>query len=370
MPDVVLFETKPLRDGGQLGLVTLNAPKTLNSLSLEMIDLMIPQLIKWEDDPQVVLVLFLSEGDRAFSAGGDIQNLYHDMVGHPGGPCPYSDAFFEREYRLDYLIQTYNKPTVVWGQGIAMGGGLGVLTACSHKIATETTRIAMPEITIGLFPDAGATYSLSRMPEHYAHFLAWTGANINGEDARRVGLIDYLINNDQQDAVIDAITSHSWVGDPATTVDQLLNTFTRDSSGFPASQLAMHDQVISKTVNAALASDNPVRVFLEQCEKLGGDKWLDQAVATFKSGTPTTAAIICEQIQRGKSMTREQIFAMELTLAVQCSRHEDFREGIRALLIEKDNSPNWQYEMGGVPHERIEAHFSEPWPINPLSDLN
>ena len=192
MSDVVLFETKSLKDGRQLGVVTLNAPKTLNSLSLDMIDLMLPQLIKWQDDPQIVLVLFLSAGDRAFSAGGDIQNLYHDMVEHPEGPCPYSDAFFEREYRLDYLIQTYDKPTVVWGQGIAMGGGLGVLTACSHKIGTETMRIAMPEITIGLFPDAGATYALSRMPEHYAYFLAWTGANVNGEDARRVGLIDYL----------------------------------------------------------------------------------------------------------------------------------------------------------------------------------
>ena len=370
MPDVVLFETKSLRDGRQLGLVTLNAPKTLNSLSLDMIDLMLPQLIKWQDDPQIVLVLFLSEGDRAFSAGGDIQNLYDDMVQHPDGPCPYSDAFFEREYRLDYLIQTYNKPTIVWGQGIAMGGGLGVLTACSHKIATETTRIAMPEITIGLFPDAGASYALSRMPEHYAHFLAWTGANINGEDARRVGMIDYLINNEQQDAVIYAITSHPWVGDAATALDQLLNTFVQDSSGFPASQLAMHDQVISETVNAALASNNPVGVFLEQCERLGGDKWLDKAVATFKSGTPTTAAIIYEQIQRAKSMTREQIFAMELTLAIQCSRHTDFREGIRALLIEKDNSPSWQYEMGAVPNEWVAEHFAEPWPVNPLSDLN
>ncbi|MGK0463502.1 MAG: enoyl-CoA hydratase/carnithine racemase, partial [Candidatus Azotimanducaceae bacterium] len=156
MSDVVLFETRALTDGKQVAVVTLNAPKTLNSLSLEMIDLMLPQLIAWQDDPQIALVLFLSEGDRAFSAGGDIQNLYHDMVEHPGGPCPYCDAFFEREYRLDYLIQTYSKPTVVWGHGIVMGGGLGVMSACSHRVGTETTRIAMPEITIGLFPDAGA----------------------------------------------------------------------------------------------------------------------------------------------------------------------------------------------------------------------
>lgn len=370
MPDVVLFETRSLKDGKQFGLVTLNAPKTLNSLNLEMIDLMLPQLIQWQDNPQIVLVLFQSKGDRAFSAGGDIQALYHDMGQNPGGPCPHSEAFFEREYRLDYLIRTYNKPTVVWGRGIAMGGGLGLLTACSHKIATETTLIAMPEITIGLFPDAGATYALSRMPEHYAYFLAWTGANINGADAKRVGLIDYLMKNEQKDAMVDAITSHSWARDAATALDKLLIMLTQDNSDFLPSQLAINDQLISETVSTALASDNPVGVFLEQCQRLRGDKWLDKAAANFKSGTPTTAAIIHEQIQRAKSMTLEQIFAMELTLAVQCSRHTDFREGIRALLIEKDNSPNWQYELGKVPNDWVAAHFAEPWSVNPLKDLS
>ena len=106
------------------------------------------------------------------------------------------------------------------------------------------------------------------MPEHYAYFLAWTGANVNGEDAKRVGLIDYLINNDQQEAVIDAITSHAWVGDAATALDQLLDTFAQASSDFPPSLLTMHDQIISETVTTALASDNPVGIFLEQCEKL------------------------------------------------------------------------------------------------------
>lgn len=370
MSDVVLFTTRALADGRQLGVVTLNSPKTLNSLSLDMIDLMFAQLTIWQDDPQIALVLFLSEEDRAFSAGGDIQNLYHDMVEHPGGPCPYSENFFEREYRLDYLIHTYNKPTVVWGHGIAMGGGLGVMSACSHKVGTEGTRIAMPEITIGLLPDAGATYALSLMPEHYAYFLAWTGANINGEDAKRVGLVNYLVNNGQRDAVIKAITSHHWDGDTATNLHELLNTFSAASSNFPSSQLAVHDQIISETVGAALAADNPVGEFLEQCEKLSGDKFLDKAAATFKTGTPTSAAIIFDQIQRAKTMTREQMFAMELTIAVQCSRHPDFKEGIRALIIEKDNSPNWQHTMGGVPSDWVAEHFVEPWPVNPLSDLN
>ena len=215
---------------------------------------------------------------------------------------------------------------------------------------------------------AGDEIILSVM-EHHANIVPWhflrerQGVVLKWVDVDSTGALD-------PQAVIDAITSHAWEGDAATALDQLLDTFVQTSSDFPPSQLAMHDQIISETVTIALASDNPVGIFLEQCEKLGGDKWLERAAATFKSGTPTTAAIIYEQIQRAKSMTREQIFAMELTLAIQCSRHADFREGIRALLIEKDNTPNWQYKMGAVPNEWVAAHFAEPWPINPLSDLN
>ena len=334
-----------------------------------MIDLLLPKLKEWQDDDNIAFVLFTSAGDRAFSAGGDIQNLYHDMVAHPTGPCPYCDAFFEREYRLDYLIQTYKKPTIVWGHGIVMGGGLGVMSACSHRIGTESTRIAMPEITIGLFPDAGATWAFSRMPEHYAYFLAWTGANINGQDAKLVGLIDHLVNNSQRDAFMAAIANLVLTEDNANDLTQMIASFEQQSSDFPDGQLLTHETLINKTVSAALTSDNPVAEFLAQCDSINGDKWLDRAAASFKSGTPTTAEIVYQQFQRAKSMTREQMFKMELTIAVQCSRHPDFREGVRALLIEKDNTPNWQYEMGKVPNDWTEEHFKEPWPENPLSDL-
>lgn len=370
MSDVVLFDTIELGDGRQAGVATLNVEKTLNSLSLDMIDLLLPKLKAWQDDDNIAFVLFMSAGDRAFSAGGDIQNLYHDMVKHPGGPCPYCDAFFEREYRLDYLIQTYAKPTVVWGNGIVMGGGLGVMSACSLRIGTETTRIAMPEITIGLFPDAGATVSFSQMPEHYAYFLAWTGANINGRDAHLVGLVDHLVNNSLREEFVAALKTMPLSGNTSQDLRTLIVEFEQKSSDFPEGQLENHEAIIRETVGAALAADNPVKEFVIQSDKLSGDKWLEKAAATFKSGTPTTAEIVYEQFQRAKKLSREEMFQMELTIAVQCSRHPDFAEGVRALLIEKDNQPNWQYELGAVPTDWTAEHFAEPWPQNPLFDLN
>ena len=160
----VLFEELTCGNGKVVAMATLNVEKTLNSLSLEMIDLLTAQLVEWQSDDRISVVLFQGAGDRAFCAGGDIQALYQSMVEHPGGPNPYAEAFFEREYRLDYLIHTYSKPVMVWGHGIVMGGGLGIFGGCSHRVATEKSRIALPEITIGLFPDAGASVFLGKMP--------------------------------------------------------------------------------------------------------------------------------------------------------------------------------------------------------------
>ncbi|HIG41666.1 MAG: enoyl-CoA hydratase/isomerase family protein [bacterium] len=370
MSDEVLFETFGLKNGQTAGVVTLNIEKTLNSLSLKMVELMAPQLANWEKDDDIVFVLFQGAGDRAFCAGGDVQALYHDMVEHKGGPCPYCDAFFEQEYRLDYQIRTYKKPTLVWGHGIVMGGGLGILSACSHRIGTERTRIAMPEITIGLIPDAGATWSFSRMEEHWAYFLAWTGSSINGRDAKQVGLIDFLVNHQYKRDFIDQLGQQDWSGDPEAVLSHLIANFESRSSDFPDGQLERHEELIRDVVVAALTSENPVANFRDSLDRLTGDNWLEKAAATFDGGAPTTAHIIVEQFRRAKSMTMKETFQLELTLAVQCSRHPDFAEGVRALLIEKDNRPSWYHGvMGEVPNEWVEEHFYEPWTQHPMQDL-
>ena len=389
----VLFETIPAKDGRLLGLVTLNAPATLNSLSLEMIDLLTPQLSAWQNDDAIVMVIFQSSSDKAFSAGGDIQALYQSMLAHPGGPNPYAEAFFEREYRLDYLIHTYSKPTLVWAHGIVMGGGLGIMGGCSHRIGTQTTRLALPEITIGLFPDAGATWFLSQMPRHWAYFMAWTGCHLNAADGRLVGLIDYLIDNRQQAQVLERLLAESWSADGEINkqrLDQILQRAEAPAAEFPPSQLAPLEARVAAMITQVLATEDPVSAFsaavdtaavdtaavdtaavdTAAVDSFANNTFLVRAANGIKRGSPTTAHIIHEQLKRAKGMSLKQTFELELVIAVQCSRHPDFTEGVRALLIDKDNKPQWQYGgVEAVPVEWLQAHFTPPWKTNPLADL-
>ena len=148
----------------QLGRLTLNVPKTLNSLTLPMVDTLQQQLDAWRDDPEIGAILIDGSGEKAFCAGGDVQALHRSATATPGGPCEEAEAFFAREYRMNYTLHTYPKPIICWGHGIVMGGGLGVMAGCSHRVVTEATRIAMPEITIALFPDVGGSWFLNHMP--------------------------------------------------------------------------------------------------------------------------------------------------------------------------------------------------------------
>lgn len=373
--DVVLFETLATDNGRQLGIVTLNVPATLNSLSLAMIDLLTPQLLQWRDDDNIVMVLFQSSSDKAFSAGGDIQALYQSMVARGGRDesAAYAEAFFEREYRLDYLIHTYPKPTLVWAQGIVMGGGLGIMGGCSHRIGTATTRLALPEITIGLFPDAGATWFLSCMPECWAYFIAWTGCQLNAADGKYLGLIDYLLAFEQKPAVLAQLLAADWHAQgeqDKVLLQALLNNLEGNTAGFPASQLQPHEARIETLMAQVLASDQPVQAFAQAVDSFTDDAFLAKAANGIKRGSPTTAHIIHEQLQRARSLSLKQCFELELVIAVQCSRHPDFAEGVRALLIDKDNKPAWRYaSVGQVPDEWLQAHFTMPWELNPLADL-
>jgi enoyl-CoA hydratase/carnithine racemase len=367
---VVLFHTLPTASGGFIGVATLNVEKTLNSLSLEMIELLTPQLEAWKNDDQIKMVMFQSAGDRAFSAGGDIQSLYHSMVEHPKGPSPYADAFFESEYRLDYLIHTYPKPTIVWAHGFVMGGGLGVMGACSQRIGTEKTRVAMPEITIGLFPDAGATWMCNQMETHWAYFLAWTGSQVNGPDAKHLHFVDHLIDYDLKSRFVEALQNGDWASDVEARLMTLIEKFESESQAMPERELPRFEALVKQIIDKCLQSENPVQTFSDSLGNLTGDRWLEKAAANFKGGSPTTAQIIHQQLQRSKTMSLKETFLFELIIAVQCSRHPDFVEGVRALLIDKDNKPVWAHaEMGRVPESWVNAHFEAPWHKHPLEDL-
>ena len=143
----------------RVGRLSLNAPKTLNSLTRDMVETLTDRLMAWRDDNSIAAIVIDGAGEKAFCAGGDVQALRDSSVGTPGGPCEYAENFFAREYRMNYILHTFPKPVVCWGHGVVMGGGLGILAGCSHRIVSERTRIGMPEVTIALFPDVGAAGS-------------------------------------------------------------------------------------------------------------------------------------------------------------------------------------------------------------------
>lgn len=369
MAPSVLVSERALGQGFALGHITLNAEATLNSLSLEMIDLIQAALDRWRSQANIIAIFFDAAGSKAFSAGGDIQNLYHDMRATPGGPCSYCEAFFEREYRLDFDLHRYPKPTLAWGHGIVMGGGLGIFSACAFRIATEKTRMAMPEITIGLFPDAGATYTFSRMDPVWAYFLALTGAQISGADAQHVGMADRLIQHGLKDDCLTALAALDPSQPLSPQISEILIRLQAASSDLPEPQLPDYEPIIRPSIEAALSSNNPIKTLAASAQNWPDGQFLNRAKSSFLKGSAITAEIVIEQFKRAESQDLLAMFQMELNVAVACSRQGEFTEGVRALLIEKDGQPQWRFKLGEVPEAVVQSHFEAPWPVHPMADL-
>lgn len=368
----LLIQDIPAAGGGTIKRVTLNAPKALNSLSLAMARQLQPQLVEWDADDAVVAIFIEGAGDRAFCAGGDIVQIYHGMKSlhdEGEGDADYPDDFFEAEYRLDYTLHTLNTPVIGWGNGVAMGGGLGILAGCHFRVVTENARLAMPEITIGLFPDVGGTWFLNRMPGRSGLFLGLTGAHMNAGDALFVGLADRYLPHAAKDDVLSALASAEDWGDPAHTVDRLLRRLAhRQDKAPPASNVRRHLDRINDVTDADTLSElvGAIRGLASE-----DDKWLAKAAATLDGGCPVTAHLVHEQIRHGAQLSLRDVFLRELAMARQCIRHPDFREGVRALLIDKDGQPDWSFKsVAEVPAGTVHAHFAPSWDgDHPLADL-
>ena len=198
----------------QVGRLTLNVPRILNSLDAEMIEIMLGKLLEWAEDDSIAAVYIDGEGEKAFCAGGDVHELRRSSIENPGGPCTYAENFFAREYQMNYVLFTYPKPVICWGHGVVMGGGMGVMAGCSHRVVSERTRIGMPEITIALFPDVGGSYFLNRTPGMIGRFLSLTSAHINAADALFANLGDVFLAHEQRYEVMAALAVADWTDDP------------------------------------------------------------------------------------------------------------------------------------------------------------
>lgn len=370
--EVVLYQELAAQNGKKIGVATLNSEKSLNALSLPMVESLLPQLQAWQADNSISMVLLQGAGDKAFCAGGDIRDLYKAMLDKPGEYAPYVEEFFTKEYTLDYLIHTFGKPVLVWGNGIVMGGGLGLMAGASHRVVTATSRIAMPEMAIGLYPDVGASWFLNRMPAGCGLFLGLTGASINAADAKFIGLADNFLLHERKDALLQKLLGINW-GDTIALNHQKLSDVLRSEEDqcrtqMPLSNIRPHQGDIE-----ALAKHDSLQSVIAAVNAMQGeDKWLQKAKESLAYGSPITAHIVFELLKLGQSKILADSFRLELGLSVQCGKLGEFTEGVRALLMDKDLQPKWQYKtVDEVPQSVIDELFRSPWAANehPLRDL-
>lgn len=354
----VLFETRELAGGRRLAVATLNRPRQLNALNLEMCSLMLDQFRQWASDERVVAVLLTGAGEKGFCGGGDVAEVVRHV--RAGGPerFVYGDRFFDVEYELDRLIYRYPKPFIVYANGVCMGGGVGLLAAASHRIVSDSARLAMPEIHIGLYPDVGAGWFLNRIPGRLGRLLGLTGLIINEADALFAGLAEYFWPVEELESLMSGLERIDWSADGALDRHRLghwlLLAGRRYASGLPSSNLRQYFDAlryICAMPSAAGVRDGLLAAAIE-------DPWFGIPAQNLAKGSPTSAVLIDEYLQRCRLASIEQVFALDARIARRCQREHDFPEGVRALLIDKDRKPHWQYpNIESVEPDLIARHF-------------
>jgi enoyl-CoA hydratase len=310
------------KDGGWARL-TLNRPKALHALNQEMCDLITAALLDWRNDPDVTAVMIDHTGERGFCAGGDIRQIAEG--GHGDGAA--AAAFFLAEYRLNHLLFVYPKPVVAIMDGVTMGGGVGISAPAQYRIATERTIFAMPETGIGLFPDVGGGWFLPRLPGQSGMWLGLTGARLKAADCLLLGIATDYVVSAQIDALKVALLARP------EAIDAVLTEFEDDAGAPPLAKVQdqidriFHGDSVG-AIQIALAAD--------------GSDWALAQLAILKTKSPQAMKITFRQLREGARMASfADEMAVEYRLAVRVCRRADFREGVRAVLVDKDNAPRW-----------------------------
>jgi enoyl-CoA hydratase len=311
---------------GRCGVITLNRPKALNALTLNMVRIIAAALDQWESDAGVHSVAIRGAGNRAFCAGGDIKRLYE--LGRAGD---YAEqlAFWREEYQLNYRIKTYPKPYVALIEGIIMGGGAGVGIHARHAVAAETFSFAMPEVGIGFFPDIGASYFLPRLERRAGYYLALTGSRIGLGEA----LAWKLVQAHVPAAKFEALLARLAAGEEAEAA------IAAEAVPGPASPLAAEGDFIAACFDGAdlVAILAKIKAAVD-----AGSAFAAKTYETILSKSPTSLAIALKQVQLGATLDLAENLRMDLRIVARIAHGHDFYEGVRATLIDKDNLPKWR----------------------------
>jgi len=344
---------------GQVGFITLNRPKALNALSLPMIRALTQCLLAWRDDARVKAVAIRGSSRTgpfgAFCAGGDIRFFHQAALAGD----PELEDFFTEEYMLNHLIHTYPKPSIAFMDGIVMGGGMGIGQGTKIRIVTERTKMAMPETNIGLFPDVGGGYFLSRCPGHTGEWLALTGETLGAAAALVLGLADVYFDVTQLPSAWEALAQLDF--DRAAAIDPWIAMYSIASPSYSTGVRSQIDHYFGLDSVVAM-----VRA-LEAAD----DAWAQRAAATLRQRSPLMLQVTLEQIRRARTLTLADDLRMERDLMHHCfaPRHlgrsasqSEAVEGIRALAVDKDNTPHWNPVcIEDVTHAMVAPFFGSPW---------
>lgn len=350
----ILFE-KIAGQAGDLGLITLNRPQALNALSHEMIIKMYQQLIHWRGDTEVKAIVIQGSGEKAFCAGGDIRKVYDAK----NDESLAMKQFFWDEYRLNSLIHHYSKPYIALLNGITMGGGGGVSLHGSHRVATEKFLFAMPETGIGFFPDIGGSYFLPRCKGQMGIYLGLTGARIKAAEALYLNLVNHFVGAEKLSELISVLAASDLGKDPCQKVTEILTEFSTQS---PDSSLAELQNEVDDCFDK-----NSIEAILERLEK-SDNADCQGMVKTILSKSPTSLKVTLEQLHRGKNLDFNACMQMEYRLMIRFLQGHDFYEGVRAVIVDKDQKPQWNPStLNGVTSQAVAHYFA---PLEGMAELS
>jgi len=345
----------------RVGHLTLNRPSALNTLNLSMVGLLFRHLWVWEKDPEIVTVIIRGAGEKAFCAGGDIRMLYDS---HKAGDDLH-EVFLEEEYALDEYLHGYSKPVLALMDGYVLGGGMGLAQAASLRVITERTRMGMPEVGIGFFPDVGGSYFLPRLPGELGIYLGVTGCQIGAADALYANLADYCLPSEQLAELDAALDQLNWTGAPDEDLQDLLVSMTNER--IAGSELKANRQVIDEYFS--LPDVPAIRTALQREQRPELRGWAEQTAKLLDSRSPLAMAVTLELLSRGRYLSLADCFALELHLDYQWFDKGDLMEGVRALIIDKDKTPRWNPPtLAELAPARVRSFFSgfRPASANPL----
>jgi len=344
------FETR-----GHVGLVTLNRGHALNALTHRMVLDLGTALDRWESDPAIAHVIIRSHDEKAFSAGGDIRDLYEKGLSARRGEGEKPIGFFRDEYRLNLRIRTYSKPYVALIDGIVMGGGVGVSINGSHRLAGANIRFAMPEVGIGFFPDVGATWFLPRLPGETGTWLALTGAQMDQADCCWSGIATQGADAERFDELIEALAV-------ASETDAVLAEFRVEPANEPS--VAPHQEEISRIFAGDRLQEIEARL-----AAAGSGNWpgAEKAARAMSRMSPTSLAIALKQMRFGKRHEFADCMKTEFRIVSRILDGVDFYEGVRAQIIDKDRKPVWKpAHLAELDDTVIEGYFA---PLDAQADL-